>query len=95
MSYNYATERARIFTEGGQVMFLEIRDNAAQLIQLAGAARFQEITRSVTGDSWMMIACVDRLVELNELHEVTEAGSVAGQYRVFVAAKELLQRGQK
>lgn len=84
MPYDYATERPAIFTEDGQVMLLKIRDNAARLIQAAGAVRFQEMTANVVGDSWTMLACVDRLVELGELREVTPPGSCAGQHRVFV-----------
>jgi hypothetical protein len=83
MPYDYATERASIFTESGQAMFLEIRDNAKRLLSEAGAFRFQELTRSVAGDSWAMLACVDRLVELRELREVTTGQSVAGQHRIF------------
>lgn len=86
MAYDYATERPRIFTEDGQSMFLKIRDATKYLLESAGAARFQEITRKVTGDSWMMIACVDRLVELGEIREITAPSSVAGQNRVFVSA---------
>lgn len=86
MSYNYSTQRAYVFTEDGQVMFLKIRDNAKHLIEQAGAARLQEIIGNVTGDSWNMLACVDRLVELGEIREVTEPGSVAGQHRIFTVS---------
>jgi hypothetical protein len=37
------------------------------------------------GDSWTMLACVDRLVELGEIREIVQA-DVPGQYRVFVEA---------
>lgn len=80
--YDYATERPAIFTEHGQIMFLKIRDNVDILIAKAGAVRMAEIMMGVTGDSWEMLACVDRLVELGELREVTSQ-SVAGQHRIF------------
>ena len=35
------------------------------------------------GGMWQMPACVDRLVELGELREVTAPKSVAGQHRIF------------
>ena len=38
----------------------------------------------VGSDSWMMLACVDRLVELKEIREVT-GNNVAGQHRVFMS----------
>lgn len=83
--YDYVTERPTLFTEHGQVMFLKIRDNASRLIAEAGAARMQEIMRGVAGDTWAMLACVDRLVELGELRELTAPLSVAGQHRIFTA----------
>ncbi len=85
MAYSYETQRANIFTEDGQRMFLKIRDRANDLIKQAGAVRFQEATSGVTGDSWDMIACMDRLVELGELRELKQDGC-PGQFRVFVKA---------
>jgi hypothetical protein len=35
------------------------------------------------GDSWELMACVDRLIELGEISEI-ERGDCPGQYRVFV-----------
>ena len=39
-----------------------------------------------SGDTWMMLACVDRMIELGELNEVTKGQNVAGQHRIFTAA---------
>jgi len=88
MSYSYQVERPGLFTEDGQVMFLKIRDHVKSLLSKAGAVRMQEATEKTTGSSWKMLACVDRLVELGELREVTVGQSVAGQHRVFVAGRE-------
>jgi hypothetical protein len=82
--YNYQTEKSKIFTEDGQEMFLKIRDKVQHLLKQSGAVMMQNAISGVTGDSWMMLACVDRLVELKEIREVTKE-NVAGQYRVFVA----------
>jgi len=38
----------------------------------------------VAGDSWTMLACIDRLVELGELWEVVSQ-PVAGQHRIFTS----------
>lgn len=65
-------------------MFLRIRDKTHELLELAGAARLEEMISGNTGESWLMLACVDRLVELGEIREVTEKGSCAGQHRIFV-----------
>ncbi|HUX16769.1 MAG TPA: hypothetical protein VMW52_09880 [Phycisphaerae bacterium] len=90
MAYDYEREKPNLFTDEGQRMFLRIRDRAHELILAAGAARMQEIIRGNSGELWEMLACVDRLVELGELREITllpQPGPM--QYRVFVrAAKE-------
>ena len=84
MPYSYAKERAAIFTERGQRMFLSIRDNVRRLLKTAGAVRMDEAIDGQTGSSWEMLACVDRLVELKEIREIT-GPDVPGQYRVFIA----------
>lgn len=87
MSYNYADQRPSLFTESGQVMFLAIRDNAKRLLSLAGAFTCGQVIRGCSGDSWQMLACVDRLVELGEIREATDPAKVRGQDRVFVAVR--------
>jgi len=81
--YNYQTERSKIFTEEGQRIFLAVRDRANELIVQAGAVSMQHATTVGSGDSWFLMACVDRLVELKELREIT-GPNTAGQDRVFV-----------
>lgn len=78
--YSYEEQKPRIFTEEGQRAFLAIRDNAHKLLALAGAFRTQEAVGAIGGSSWVQLACIDRLVELGEIREITEPG-VAGQYR--------------
>lgn len=82
--YCYETEKPEIFTEDGQKMFLGIRDNVNRLLKQAGAVRMQEAISGQTGSSWSMLACVDRLVELGEIKEITSPNT-AGQHRVFVS----------
>lgn len=85
MAYNYEEEKPTIFTESGQVMFLRIRDRTKKLLEQSGSVRMQEVIRECSGSSWQMLACVDRLVELGELREVTAGMDCAGQDRIFVA----------
>jgi hypothetical protein len=87
MSYTYATEKPKIFTESGQVMFLAIRDTARELLGIAGAFRQEELLlrAHTTGDSWQMLACVDRLVELGEIVEIPR--QCWGQYKVYSSPK--------
>jgi hypothetical protein len=82
--YNYQTEKPRLFTEEGQVMFLKVRDQVKKLLAEAGAVRAQEAWKGVCGDGWQMIACLDRLIELREIRELPDVKAPA-QHRVFVA----------
>jgi hypothetical protein len=84
MPYHYQDHRAWLFTEDGQVTFLKVRDKTKELLALAGACQSGKMTAGLTGDSWCHLACVDRLVELGEICEVTKPGEVWGQHRVFV-----------
>jgi hypothetical protein len=80
--YVYEDEKPAIFTESGQVMFLSIRDRIKQNLKVSGSIRMAEAMSGQTGSTWQMMACVDRLVELGEIREITK--NVAGQDRVFV-----------
>lgn len=84
--YNYQEQRKNVFTEQGQEVFLKIRDCAKALLAQSGAFMMSHVLRVATGDSWLLLACVDRLVELGEIREITTA-NVAGQHRVFVSSK--------
>lgn len=84
--YEYARMRPEVFTEQGQVMFLRIRDGIQDALKSSGAIRMQEaISFAGGGDAWVMLACVDRLVELGELREIPQC-DVHGQHRIFVRA---------
>lgn len=84
--YNYQTEKKRLFTEEGQEMFIKIRDKAKALLEVAGCFRMDAVMKT-TGDTWMMLACVDRMVEMKEIVEVTAGQMVAGQNRIFTAGQ--------
>lgn len=85
MSYSYEAEKPTLFTDQGQRMFLAIRDYAFTLIEQAGAARLDKIISGARGgDSWTMLACVDRLVELGELREI--GSESVTQHKVYTRA---------
>jgi hypothetical protein len=67
MGYDYQTERPRIFTEDGQVMFLAIRDKVKKALRETGAITIGRAISVTSGDSWLMLACVDRMAELDEI----------------------------
>jgi hypothetical protein len=84
--YNYEVEKERLYSDIGFEMLIKIRDNANKLLREAGAFRNENVMKGVTGDSFMMLACVDMLVDLGEIVEVTQAG-VAGQHKVYIGGK--------
>lgn len=79
--YNYEAEKKKIFTDEGQKLFLSIRDKAQRLLKEAGAFRRSEVTSGHSGDSWTMMACVDRMVELGEIVQLPR--NCWGQFDVF------------
>lgn len=84
MSYSYQTERPWIFTEEGQGCLLKARDKAFALLKSAGAFCGVNALHGVnTGDTFHMMAILDRLVELGDIVEIS-SGNVWGQHRVFV-----------
>ena len=85
--YEYAKERETIFTEQGHRLFLEIRDKIQDLLAKSGSVKMGNAIAGCTGDSWQMMACVDRLVELGEICEVTQPNT-PGQHRVFVSSRD-------
>lgn len=90
MSYDYKTERPKLFTEEGMDAFLKLRDNAKKLIAVAGAvssAALLDTPGTSKDDVWLLLACMDRMCEKNYLREVTGPDAM-GQRRVFVAGRE-------
>ncbi len=75
--YKYENEKKNIFTENGVDMFISIRDEVRNLLKQAGAVSMACAISRVTGDSWTKMACVDRLVEVGEIREITQE-NVAG-----------------
>ena len=86
MSYAYEVEKRFVFTDEGQRQFLRIRDRVNNHLRVAGACSMSAAIAGESGSSWEMMACVDRLIELGELREIT-GPNVAGQHRVFVGTK--------
>lgn len=91
MQYEYKKEKYGVFTAEGTKMLLTISQRVKELIKSAGAARMGEAIGTCPGLSWTMLACVDYLVELEVLREVTNAELVMAQHRVFVAGPKYNQ----
>lgn len=88
--YVYAEQRDSLFSEGGQVLFLQVRDRVQKLLSESRAVRMDAVLdgRYDGGrDDWKILACVDRMVELKELTEC-RYGECAGQHRVFMSNRQ-------
>lgn len=91
MAHEYSEHRDRVFTEEGHKLLLQIRDRAFKLIRESGAATLGRLVAESSGDSWLMLACVDRLVELGDLKCVYKGN--AGQYSVYTSKSLLALKG--
>lgn len=85
--YDYQKIKPVVFTDEGQRMFLRVRDHVHRVLKEAGSITMEKAMAGAQGgDSWEMMACVDRLVELGEIREIRQHGQVAGQHRIFMSA---------
>lgn len=89
MSYDYKTQRKELFDDEGQRLFLAVRDQVKYMLDTSGAITMgcaMQLPKGIgAADSWSLMACVDRMVELKEIREIPQE-RCAGQNRVFVYA---------
>jgi hypothetical protein len=88
MAYRYEEERPKLFTDEGQRTFLKVRDNAHIKLKQSGAATLGKIIEGSSADTFVLLACVDRLLELGEIREVTRENCLT-QDRVYVGTGKL------
>lgn len=73
--YKYEDERANLFTERGQVVFMAMRDSAQSMLRIAGAFKAAMVMDAAVAklgaaDTFEMAACLDRMVELKEIRRI-------------------------
>jgi len=69
--YDYQDFKPELFKEENQEAFLKIRDGMKATITIAGCITMDRaIGFSGSGDSWLRMAMVERLVEIGEIEEV-------------------------
>ena len=69
-NYNYEKIRPELFTEEGVDLLVRMCDHSSKLLFQAGAYTFEKVTRTITGDTWLMIAALDYMVERKEIRLV-------------------------
>ena len=87
MAYSYDAERADVFSENGQVQFLSIRDRIKKHIEMSGCVSLGKAIADESGDTFQMLACVDRLVEIGEIVRIENPRDRSTQGQIIVRAK--------
>lgn len=80
--YNYNEQKPFLFTEEGNKMYTKILIKVLNALQSTQLILMADILNNLNSDLWSMMACVDRLIELNLIVEIT-GSDVAGQNRIF------------
>jgi hypothetical protein len=84
MSYDYNREVEKIYSRDGVRALLVIRDAAEKLSRESGAVSAEALLRkSIASDSWMTMACIDFLVSVGDLVEISTRTGGMWQQRVF------------
>lgn len=87
LTFINSIKKNKIFTEEGQVKISCMHDHIQKLFKTSGAFNIHSAFKCNLSNTWLMMACIDRLVELGEIIEIKQEG-VAGQNRVFVSFKD-------
>ena len=69
--YKYEEMKKEVFTEEGYNMIERIKTN------MIGRNYFNtmDLIKNVSGDSWMMLACIDWMIENKEIEIINNEGS--------------------
>lgn len=90
--YSYEEQKAWLFTDEGSRAFTRIRDVFLNMAHETGAARagmiFEAARCGPSGDSWQIMAILDRMVELGDVRYVEDGKRRAWQYRLVEVLRE-------
>jgi len=84
MNYNYKIEREKLFSFEGLDSVMKTKEHVTKCINLSGAVMMEKAINILTGNSFMMQACVDFLVEKKIIEEVEQKALIPGQHRIFI-----------
>ena len=87
--YIYEEQKAKIFNTDGVKMLLSVTSVVKGLFEHSSAVCALDILdKSMAGDIRLKFACMDYLVEIGYLHEITRE-DIEGQLRTFIKGKEI------
>lgn len=69
-NYKYEDIRPELFNEEGVELLMQMRDQSNRLLFNAGAYTFEKVTRVIKGDTWLMMAALDYMIERKEIKRV-------------------------
>lgn len=81
--YKYEDMKEQLFTQDGHKISIKIMQIVNSILNKYSCVIMQDAIKGCSGDTWLMMACVDRLVELGELVEISRDGCKC-QHRVFM-----------
>lgn len=88
--YKYEENKKYIFSDEGQRLFIAVRDRVLSIVEESGAITMAKASRLPAkvgaADSFNLMACVDRMVELGDLSEVWYRKCTT-QERVFIKVR--------
>lgn len=82
--YKYEDLKDKVSSLEGLTLFFQVKEIVDNFLKLTSAFQMRSVLAKISGDSWLIMACVDRLKELGHIKELTD-GNVFGQYRTFIA----------
>ncbi len=87
--YKFETEKKKFFptkeSEENVLELIKMRDRLKKILKVSGAVTMAcAISKCGISDMWDAMVCVDWLVSIGELKEVTNKNKVAGQDRIFI-----------
>lgn len=87
--YIYKRERANIFKDHNHVTFLQVRDKTLYYLKEHGVIRVDAVLKGITGDSWVMLASFDYMVEIGELKEINVSSKqTPANHRIFIRGEK-------
>jgi hypothetical protein len=85
-NYNYEDIRPELFNEEGVELLMQMRDHSSKLLFQAGAYTFEKVTRIIKGDTWLMMAALDYMVERKEVRLVYQPSNTMN--RVYTKGEQ-------
>ncbi len=82
--YDYEAEKQDLLTPAGVKQLMKVRDKARFILTIKSRASMVELIEGMLGSSWTNMACIDLLLEIEELREIRTPPGTPQSQREFV-----------